>query len=484
MLRTFRNLLLVTSLLLIPNSVTAGSFLRAPEPVKDRYIVTFHDTVVDRAQVPAAAAEMVSRARGRLLASYRNGVRGFALNATERDVRALLHDPRVKTIEEAAVVHLSSGSDSFSVGQYWHLDRIDQRSLPLSGTYTWTYDGTGVDVYVVDTGIQSHHSEFLTGQVTAGANFAGNDIDSPPTQFAPTNPCGSYTTQFNGVNHYNGGHGTAVASLIGGQTTGVAKGATLIPVKFIPCDPSDPSINVDPDTVGVMWALDWIYGQVTDGRPVIRPDARRAVVNMSFFYETSERCIDQNGIYHDCVPALENNVNNLLNINVVVVASANNQNADRCTVQSPARMGYGGMYTDTNNPSQRLVITAGGTQMNDQRYLLNANGSNVGACVSIYAPAQMVHAAHIPDATAFRDDSAWYVWPWSSFETFEFWNSGTSFSAPIVSGVAARLLQKYPSMSVRDVWDYINASATALPTNFDGDNIPANDLLIYVSPSD
>lgn len=33
----------------------------------------------------------------------------------------------------------------------WGLDRIDQRSLPLSSLYSYTTDGTGVHAYIIDT---------------------------------------------------------------------------------------------------------------------------------------------------------------------------------------------------------------------------------------------------------------------------------------------------------------------------------------------
>lgn len=185
-------------------------------------------------------------------------------------------------------------------------------------------------------------------------------------------------------------------------------------------------------------------------------------------------------------------VRDLINANVVVVASANNQNGNFCDGQTPARMGYGGVY-DPNDmyPTWPFVITVGGTDINDARYFCSScpsaeRGSNYGPCVDIYAPGKNVRLAHVASSTAYRDDLYWInsynsQHPGVNY-TQEWVTTGTSFAAPVVTGVVARLLQTFPSMSVRQVWNFLHDNSTALPANFDGDGKADNDRLVYISP--
>ena len=66
----------------------------------------------------------------------------------------------VALIEEDQVV-VSEGVHSGEEQKVpYHLDRIDQRHLPLDGTYHPDGNGTGVEIFIFDSGIRYDHEEF------------------------------------------------------------------------------------------------------------------------------------------------------------------------------------------------------------------------------------------------------------------------------------------------------------------------------------
>lgn len=97
----------------------------------------------------------------------------------------------------------------------WGTDRIDQYSLPLSGTYTTSFKGCGVDIYVVDSGIDANHIEFgLVNGVTRTVTNIYNHF--------------GYVTR--NIDRF--GHGTHCAGIAGGNTIGVAPCANIYGLKI------------------------------------------------------------------------------------------------------------------------------------------------------------------------------------------------------------------------------------------------------------
>lgn len=124
------------------------------------------------------------------------------------------------------------------------LDRIDQVSLPLDNTYTPMNNCSSVTVYIIDTGINANHSEF---------RFVGDPLQSRVGRgYAVPDPSGHPVGGGTGTDDCQG-HGTNVASIIGGLYSGVCKGVALIPIRALDC-------LGGADIATLVAALDWIVG--------------------------------------------------------------------------------------------------------------------------------------------------------------------------------------------------------------------------------
>jgi subtilisin family serine protease len=174
---------------------------------------------VDAAVAPALAKQ----AGGSVTRTYRHAFTGFVFRGSQAAATNLGGDSRVATVSANAKVRLADTQ----TGATWGLDRIDQRTLPLNGTYTYARTGAGVTAYVIDSGIQISHQEF-GGRARVGVDLV-ND----------------------GSNDCNG-HGTHVAGTIGGATYGVAKQVSLVSVRVFDCSGST---TWDMIIAGIDWVI-------------------------------------------------------------------------------------------------------------------------------------------------------------------------------------------------------------------------------------
>jgi hypothetical protein len=308
-------------------------------------------------------------------------------------------------------------------GAQWNLDRVSppegapQSALSrLDGAFAAPecLCGRGVDVYVVDTGARTSHSEF-EGRVGGGFNL----IDPSPSE------CGGDLSGGDGGDGGDGddddmyddsGHGTHVAGTALGLTSGLAKCATLRPVRILDGDGKGKSSSI-------LEALDWIAAS-----DVASPGGRK-IVSMSLGGPRSQ--------------AVDDAVAEMAEVHgVPVIVAAGNEARDAA---------------DTSPAGGEFAIAVGSTscypEKGDKRCVTDVVSpfSNYGDAVAVYAPGHGVRSAWASADDAFKE------------------NSGTSMAAPLVAGAVALYLEKYPTAKPRDVKRALKTTATAV--TWDGGEI-------------
>lgn len=301
----------------------------------------------------------------------------------------------------------------------WGIDRIDSRT-GRDNRFTYTTDGTGVKVYVIDSGVNATHLQF-SSRVLSGWSYRANSAavtsynnanaaynSNPARGIAPCAYKPSVhqfdPSTFDGVGDVtdvgkvdNDGHGTHVAGIVGGLSTGVAKAVTLVPVRVLD------SCGAGTETM-VLNGLNWILADHQLGE--------KAVVNMSIGFDSTATGIDVA-------------IKNLLAEGIVVVAASGNDGKSAC---------------ETTPAGTQGTISVGASTYND----LEPSFTNFGECVDIFAPGQSI------------------VSTWPSSPDMYVRESGTSMAAPHVAGAAARFLQSatVTPTTPTDVWNWLKTNAT------------------------
>jgi major intracellular serine protease len=186
------------------------------------------------------------------------------------------------------------------------------------------------------------------------------------------------------------GHGTHVAGSIAGKNVGVAPKAKILPVKVLGKDGSGSLQNL---IDGLYWISD--YQQKTD--------KKITAVNMSL---SAGKDLDK-----ETLKALHEPIQKLVKNNIAVIVSAGN--SGKLDVNYPAA------YDE--------VISVGAVDINRKRALFSTMGDYIDVC-----------------QVGVDVVSAWYKGGYAVM-------SGTSMSAPLVSGIAALIASKYKQVFSEDI---------------------------------
>ena len=304
-----------------------GASLSAGGDAQDsRIIVVFRSDVADP---PGLARVLTTQLGGTLRFTYTNAIKGFAGSFPAAALEGLRNHPSVAYIEPDAEVQLH---DTQTPTPAWGIDRIDQRDLPLSNSYTFANNGAGVNIYILDTGIRLTHTQF------------GNRA-----HYVPGGTNGDFVGDGQGNASDCHGHGTHVAGTAAGSTYGVAKGANIWAARVVNCQGSG-------EVSMAIAAVDWVTGNAT----------RPASVNMSLGYGN--------------VQSLRDAVTNSIAAGVNYAVSAGNGNF--FGIPQNACSGSPAGAPNAN--------TVGATAINDTE----ASFSNYGSCVDILAPGVNILSAY------------------------------------------------------------------------------------------
>lgn len=289
---------------------------------------------------------------------------GAVVQLRPQEAAHLRDDHGVRSVEpnRPVVASAESGVGASTTASTWGLDRIDQQTLPLDGDYSPPSQGAGVNVYVIDSGI------------------------NPSPEFGTRLGQGAYVTDIATGPEDCNGHGTHVAGTIGSSTFGVAPQVTLHSVRVLDCS--------GVGTTGYLIAgLNWVAENAPQG----------SVVNMSL-----------GGGYSSALNAA---TDSLVDSGYVVAVAAGNESDDACgysPASAPGALTVGATdnldrATSFSNYGDCLDLYAPGQDITSTSYLGAPSGwtlSGTSMASPHVAGAAAVYRSAYPTTSAAQASAA------------------------------------------------------------------------------
>src|SRR3989344_3629311 len=399
-------LILRPLILLVSQAVSVEAALEGPYSgdarVPGQYIVVLKDSVTD---LDGAEKDLIESSRAERLDTYRYALRGFSARLTNEAAEKLARDPRVEFVSEDRVVSIAIDRPHIEARTEGRAARepspvaitAPSQTLPTGvrrvGAVGLVNTGAGVEIAVIDTGIQTNHPD-LAQNIAGGKNCLRS---------------GNYQDQ--------NGHGTHVAGTIAGihntqGVVGVASGAKLWAVRVLDRKGSGTWSQV-------ICGLDFVTSKApTKG-------GRIAIANLSLGGSgtSDNNCGATNN------DALHRAICRARDAGVTIVVAAGNSGASASTfVPAPhtaAVITVSALADSDGAPGGEGPATSYGA---DDTF---ASFSNYGTVVDIGAPGVNIYS----------------TWLSGGYQTI----SGTSMASPHTAGAAALYLASNP----RALWESV-----------------------------
>jgi len=377
----------------------------------------------------------------------------------QQTLARLSSDPAVEYAvpDRRRMAHIVVPSDSLFSGQ-WYLQGAQISAIRANSAWDTTMGSAGTVIAVLDTGVRFDHPDLghaeQGGRLLPGYDFVdgesatsflvandGNGRDPDPSDPGDwVDASDQQNAVFAGCDVTDSSwHGTRVSGIIGAHTNngigiaGINWNAWILPVRVLgKCGGYDSDI-----LAGMRWAA----GLAVSGAPANPYPAN--IINMSL------------GADGACDPAYEDVINELAGRGVVVIASAGN---DGTLVDSPA-----------NCPGVMAVtgLRHAGTKVGYSSLGLDAGiGAPAGNCVNVGAGQPCLFSIDTTIDVGTTTPSG------PSYTNQANFNVGTSFSAPIVAGVAGLMHAVNARLPPGLVIARLKESAAAFPTTSDSTPAP------------
>ena len=401
--------------------VSAGSSTKDGAPA--RYIVRLTDPAADPA-VGSRVGAVLRDGHGTLVAAQ-EALGTLVVQVTPSVAAALGRTPGVAAVTPDAAARMQSlGFDpAGQPGSMTNLTRVTGAQTAWKKGYT----GSGVDVAVIDTGVAPVSSLSDSSKVVVGPDLS---FESQAANLR-------YLDTF--------GHGTHMSSIIAGREVAKASGSTYAAdtSNFYGMAPDARIISIKVgdhngtvDVSQLIAAIDWVVAhRTTDGMNI-------RVLNLSFGTDSTQSYVLDPLAYAAEVA---------WNYGIFVVASAGNDGSRAKPLANPAY--------DQNLFAVGAADTKGTDSMSDDsvaEFSQHPMSSYYERVPDLVAPGVKVVASGVPGSYLYAG------YPSARYGNGFLRGSGTSQAAAVVSGAAAVLLQRWPSMDPGDLKELLTRTATPL----------------------